>query len=663
MSSELWTPPAPERTQCYKFMKLVSEKYGVPLASYFDLHSWSIDNVAQFWEEVWYFTNIVASEPFTKVIESADPPLYPRKEWFAGARLNYAQNLLYPVPAPDPDTVAVYEANEAGRRPISWSQLRYDVQVAASAFRAIGLQTGDRVAAFVNNNYSTLVSILAVSSIGAIWSSTSSEIGAISVIDRFSQINPKILIADIGAVYNGKLHNTTDRVAEITAALTSLVHVILVPQSTATVSLADVPHSSAKVWTYDEFIKSTAPVDLVFEQLPFDHPLFILYSSGTTGKPKCIVHGQGGTLLQHKKEHQIHLDLGLNQVFFQYTTCSWMMWQWLISGLASGATIVLYDGSPFVPDGPETLWKLADELKVEVFGTSAKYLTVLEQRGVFPKNNFKLEKLRAITSTGSVLPPSTYDYVYKAFPPLLLASITGGTDILSLFGAPSFMLPVHRGEIQCAGLAMAMEVWDDSGKPAAPNAPGDLVCTKAFPVMPVMFWNDESGERYKASYFETFPGVWHHGDYLKQNPETKGFHMLGRSDGVLKPSGVRFGSSEIYNIIEKFFNKEVEDSLCIGRRRETDDDESVLLFLKMQPGLSFTDDLANRIRATIREDLSARHVPAVITDTPDIPMTPNGKKIETLVKKIVSGYEPKVAGNSVANEECLQWYRDWAKTN
>ncbi|KAK9473488.1 uncharacterized protein V1510DRAFT_414173 [Dipodascopsis tothii] len=658
---ELWRYDAPDKTQAAAFMAAVNAQHGLQLKSYEDLYAWSIAEIGPFWEAVWAFTRVVA--PVAGPALGADKPAgpVPRRAFFPEARLSYAQNLLFPEPAPDPTATAVHSVTEGARETVTWADLRERVRRAANAMRAAGVKTGDTVAGYVSNNVNTLVYVLAASALGAIWSSTSSEIGAVSVVERLAQIDPVLLVADNATMYNGKTFDNTPKLAEIVRALPSLAAVFVSPTFPVAVDLEALRPAKGVAQLFDARTADAGGPELAFELLPFDHPLFIVYSSGTTGKPKCIVHGQGGTLLQHKKEHCIHLDFRPGDVFFQYTTCSWMMWQWQISGLASGATVVLYDGSPFMPEGDLSMFRLIDELDVKYFGTSAKYLTLLEQHNAMPRETYACRALAAITSTGSVLPPSTFDYVYRAFGPVLLGSITGGTDILSLFGAPSFLLPVHRGEIQCRGLGMAVEVWDAHGR-AVVDAPGDLVCTKPFPCMPVMFWNDADGAKYRASYFETFPGVWHHGDFVQLDSRTGGLLMLGRSDGVLKPSGVRFGSSEIYNVVTKDFAAEIDDSLCVGRRRPDDTDETVVLFVKPAPGVAFSDALVDRLRRAIRTQLSARHVPGIIAETPAIPYTANGKKVETIVKGIVSR-TPFRVGASVANAECLDWYQAWADAN
>ncbi|KAL8736001.1 MAG: hypothetical protein Q9166_000563 [cf. Caloplaca sp. 2 TL-2023] len=663
-SQLLWQHKNPQSTRMYQFKTLVEQKHGVQLPDYESLRQWSIQNLNAFWEKVWQFTGVVASEPFSKAMDEK-APMFLRPAFFQGARLNFAENLLYPACKPDETTLAVIAVSEDTRENVTWKELRDRVQQCASALAYLGVQKGDRIAGYLANHTNALIAMLSATSIGAIWTAVSPDTGVSAVLDRMQQIEPKVLFADNAAKYNGKIHNVHDKLVEIAGSLQSL-RAVVVFETVADIEFHDdVPVTSGSAYLYKDLLTASRTTPIVnFLQLEPDHPVYILYSSGTTGKPKCIVHGAIGTLIQHKKEHDVQCDIRLGDRLFYFTTCTWMMWHWLVSGLATGATLVLYDGSPFRPleadgTGELAMPRLIEELRITHFGTSAKYLSVLEQKDIMPKQSLSLTSLKSIFSTGSPLAPSTFEYVYQAFgSDINLASITGGTDIISLFGAPSPLSPVYTGEIQVRGLGMAVEVWDYQGKDVTDKGePGDIVCTKPFPCQPVTFWGKGGEEKYRKSYFETFPGVWHHGDFVRINPRTGGLIMLGRSDGVLKPGGVRFGSSEIYNVILRHF-PEIEDALCIGRRRPEDKDETVVLFVRMAPNSAFAEQLAQKIKSTVRKDLSARHVPNIIDECPEIPVTTNGKKVEVAVKHIICGLDVKTSA-SVVNAGCLEWYRQW----
>ena len=610
--------------------------------------------------------------------------MFPKPSFFPGCELNFAENLLFPASDPPADSAAIIEASESARKTLTWAELRESVRKCAAAMDACGITTGDRVAGYLANHASTVVAMLAATSLGALWTGVSPDTGVQAVLDRLTQIEPVLLFADNAVGYNMKVHPTHAKTSQVVSQLPSLKHIVIfdtIPNQTFDLKGLN-QQKDATVESYADFLsRGDSSRSLTFKALPPDQPVYILYSSGTTGTPKGIVHAALGTLLQHKKEHQLHCDIRPGEIVMYFTTCTWMMWHWLVSCLASGATIVMYDGSPFQPQKEMSMPLLIDELKINHFGTSAKYLSILEQAGTEPRaaqpKSATLRTLKSIFSTGSPLAPSTFQYVYDKLSPkedghpgIVLGSITGGTDIVSLFGAPNPILPVYKGEIQCRGLGMAVKCFDSTGKDITSSGePGELVCTVPFPCQPCMFWppGPKGEARYKSSYFETFTNekgqpIWHHGDFIRVTPEAGGIWMLGRSDGVLNPSGVRFGSSEMYNVILKHFSTEIEDALCIGRKREQDPDEVVVLFIKMENSQKYSPELVKRIQDVVRKELSARHVPKVIDECQEIPYTMNGKKVEGAVKQILCGLNIKTSA-SVANRECLDFYKEWAEKN
>ena len=572
-------------------------------------------------------------------------PMFPRPAFFESATINFAENLLYPTQKVDPDSPAIIAATETTRETVSWTELRERVKQCQAGMIFLGLKEGDRVAGYVANHTNAIVAMLATTSLGGIWTAVSPDTGVHAVLERLRQIEPSLLFADNAAFYNGRSHPVIPKVIEIAAALPSLQATVVFPTvSSVKIEIASIKMEAGAAYDYATFTSLQRTSELTFKYFSPDHPVYILYSSGTTGAPKCIVHGAIGTLLQHKKEHILHCSITPRSRLFYFTTCTWMMWHWLVSGLASGATIILYDGSPFrylSPSDPSTsvpddlaMHRLVDEVEITHFGTSAKYLSVLEQKNISPSaTSLSLKTMEAVYSTGSPLAPSTFAYVYKAFPSSInLGSITGGTDIISLFGAPNPLLPVYEGEIQGPGLGMSIKAYDYTGADiTSTGEPGDLVCTTPFICQPVMFWGKEGEKKYQRSYFDKFNNeegkpIWHHGDFVRFSPDTGGIWMLGRSDGILKPAGIRFGSAEIYNVLLEHFADEVADALCIGRRREEDNDETVVLFLKMAEGKSFSKELVGAIRGAVKKALSARHVPGVVDECPEIPVTTNGKK-------------------------------------
>ncbi|KAI1133819.1 acetoacetate-CoA ligase [Hypoxylon sp. FL0543] len=666
---ELWRHPNPESTQMYKFLLHVNAKYGLDIKDYPSLYKWSIENISDFWGDVWHFCGIKASRPYEYVLPH-NASMFPRPDFYSGALLNFAENILFPEKADIAESsVALITATEVEGQLVSttWAQLREAVRQCSNALRSAGLKPKDVVAGFVSNHVQALVAMLSAAAIGAIWTGISPDSGVSAVLDRLVQIEPKVLFADNGVVYNGKSWSSTDKTSKIVDELKPKgLELVVVINNVQDVSL-DLEALNSKGLSakeYEGFLRSGRGEPLKFEQLPSSHPLYVLYSSGTTGLPKAIVHTALGTLIQHKKEHFLHCSMDSTSRMLYYTTTSWMMWHWSISALACGTTLVLYSGSPFKPHGYLSLPRLLSSLKITHFGTSAAYLATLETNGIYPVRSLDLSHLQAIYSTASPLPPSTFSFVYEAFPAHInLASITGGTDIISLFGAPCPLLPVHVGEIQCAGLGMAIGVVDSISGMPTPGEDGELVCTQPFPCQPLTFWGPNGEAKYRASYFERFDGIWHHGDFVRIDTNTGGLTMLGRSDGVLKPAGVRFGSAEIYNVLTKFFGSEIEDAVCVGRRRETDRDETVCLFVVMAERKQFTPELRERIKDVIRKELSPRHVPGVIEQCgAGIPKTGNGKKIEVAVKQILSGINIKTNA-SVANPEALAWFKEWAATH
>jgi acetoacetyl-CoA synthetase len=605
------------------------------------LHRWSIEQPDAFWFELAHFTDVRADWTDHPVLLDGDK--MPGAQWFPGARLNFAENLL----RFHDDHLALLATNERGqRRTLSYRQLHAEVGRIAAGLRDAGVKPGDRVAAFLPNLPEAVIAMLAATSLGATWSSCSPDFGIAGVLDRFGQIAPKVLITADGYFYAGKTIDSLTPIASVLRELPSVTSVIVVPYVTAAPDLSSLP--AAHLWS--RF--GTPGAKPNFVRLPFEHPLFVMYSSGTTGKPKCIVHGAGGTLLQHLKEHELHVDLRRQDRLFFFTTCGWMMWNWLVSGLAVGATLVLYDGSPLHPD-EGVLWRMAEEEHVSIFGTSPKFLAALDKAGYRPRERVSLPALRTLISTGAPLAPEQFDFVYREIKSdLHLASISGGTDIISSFCIGNPAAPVYRGELQCAGLGMAVDIVDDAGRSLPADEKGELVCRRSFPSMPVGFWGDDDGSRYRKAYFERYAGLWHHGDYALRTRHG-GFMILGRSDAVLNPGGVRIGTAEIYRQVETL--PEILESLCIGQ--DWQGDVRVVLFVRLREGVVLDERLRQSIREVIRQNTSPRHVPARIIAVPDIPRTISGKIVELAVRNIVHGL-PVTNTDALANPSALEYFKD-----
>ena len=646
MTDPIWSPgPARRQTaNIRRFIELARSEWAPGVQDYWELYHSSLAEPESFWRAVWEFCEVVGSPGN---ITARDLQQMPGAQWFPQATLNYAANLLR---YRDDQPALIFRSETGQSRQLSYAELYLEVARTAAAMRDLGISTGDRVAGYLPNIPETVVAMLAATSLGAIWSSCSPDFGVAGVVDRFGQIRPRLLFCADAYSYNGKKHSCLEKVAEITRQVPSIERVVVIPHIAPSGDLSGIRNAT---WLVDFQVQSAT--DIAFQRLPFDHPLYILYSSGTTGQPKCIVHGAGGTLLQHLKELVLHTNLRRSDRLCYFTTCGWMMWNWQVSGLAVGATLVLYDGSPFYP-GPAAMFDLVDELEITVLGTGAKAISAWQKAGIAPRETHRLNSLVTLLSTGSPLAPESFDYVYANIKQnLCLSSISGGTDIVSCFALGCPILPVHRGELQCPGLGMAVEIRRDDGSLATIGEAGELCCSKAFPAMPVFFWGDRDGSKYHSAYFEKFPGIWSHGDYAVKTV-SGGYIIYGRSDATLNPGGVRIGTAEIYRQVEKI--DAVLESICVGQ--DWDDDVRVILFVKLREGLRLDDELADRIRQSIRQNTTARHVPAKIIQVADIPRTISGKIVELAVRNVIHG-RPVSNIDALANPKALAHYANLAQ--
>ncbi|MGD9368092.1 MAG: acetoacetate--CoA ligase [Desulfobacteraceae bacterium] len=639
MSELLWTPSKDriESSNMYHFMGWLNERYSQNFSGYPELYQWSVQHLSDFWGALWEYFGVSASKPYDQVVD--DAAKMPGAKWFTGARLNFAENLLR---FRDDHTALIFYGEDQVRRKMTYAQLYNQVAAVALSLNKIGVAPGDRVVGFMPNIPETVVAMLAATSLGAVWSSCSPDFGIKGVLDRFGQIQPKVLFTADGYFFKGRRIDSIERMVKITSQIPSIEKIVVVPYA------VDRPQidSLANSMLFSDFLSDEAS-EIEFAQLPFDHPIYIMYSSGTTGLPKCMVQSAGGILLHQLKEQILHTDLKRKDTTFYFTTCGWMMWNWLVSALAVGATVVLYDGNPFHPS-PEALWQMAQDEKISVFGTSAGYLAALESSGLKPNEEFDLTALRTLLSTGSPLSIEGFEFVYNHIKSdLQLASISGGTDLNGCFALGNPMLPVYAGELQCRGLGMKVEAWNDKGQ-SVTQQQGELVCTAPFPSMPIYFWDDPEGKKYHSAYFDVYPGVWRHGDYIEIT-EHGGVIFYGRSDATLNPGGVRIGTAEIYRQLDHF--EEISDSVVVGQNWKND--VRVLLFVQMAPGNELSDELKNTIKQTIRTNASPRHVPAKIIAVPDIPYTLNMKKVELAVRKVIHGQEVKNV-DALRNPESLE---------
>ncbi len=643
MKKPLWIPSEEriKNSNMKRFINFINKRYGKSFNSYNELYQWSIEYIPDFWKSMWDFGEIKASRNFDKVVD--DLGKFPGARWFIGARLNFAENLLR---YQDDHLAFIFRGETQRSKKMTYKELYSEVSRLSGSLREIGINPGDRIAGYMPNLIETAIAMLASTSIGAVWSSCATDIGPQAALDRLGQIEPKVLFSVDGYFYKGKAFSSLRNVYEISKAIPSLKKVIIVPYLDEKPKIDELPNAIS----YKDFLSKREEDKIEFEQLPADHPLFIMFSSGTTGKPKCMVQGVGGILINHLKELILHTDLKRDDKIFYITTCSWMMWNWLLSSLGAGATVVLYDGNPNYPD-PGAMWKMTEDERITIFGLSASYINYLRAQGIRPGKDYDLSSLREISQTGSVLSEEGFEWVYREVKEdIHFNSISGGTDINGCFAIGSPIQPVYAGELQGPGLAMKVKAYDENGNPIW-DKEGELVCEAPAPSMPLYFWNDPNGEKYRSAYFEYYPNVWRHGDYIVMHSDTGGITFYGRSDAVLKPSGVRIGTSEIYNIVEGF--DEIADSLAIGQNWEGD--QRIILFVKLSEGRSLTKELKEKIIKALREKASPRHVPSIIMEMPDAPYTLNMKKVESAVTNIIHG-RPVLNRDALMNPEVLDYF-------
>jgi acetoacetyl-CoA synthetase len=625
------------------FMDLVNRRHGKGFASYPDLYNWSVQDIGSFWACVWDAAEVRTSHGYDEVVD--DPYRLPGARWFSGARMNFAENLLR---YSDDRTALIFHGEDQASARISYRELYDLVARLAGSLRGLGVSVGDRVVAYMPNMIETAAAMLATTSIGAVWSSCATDIGPAAALDRLGQVEPKVLFTVDGYYYKGKRFDTLRNAVQVAGSIPSLQQVVVVPYAGGGEGMGQVPNAVP----LGEFLKRGEATRLDFEQLPSDHPVYIMFSSGTTGKPKCMVQAGTGVLMNHFAEVGLHADLKREDTIMYITTCSWMMWNWLLSSLMKGATIVLYDGNPSFPDAG-AMWRLIQDEKITIFGTSATYLSHIRSEGLAPGEQYDLSSLREINQTGSALPADGWEWVYDTVKEdLYFCSISGGTDFNGAFAAGNPLSPIHAGQMQGWALGKKCKAYDDRGNPVL-DRQGELVCEASIPSMPLYFWNDPDGERYRQAYFSVYPNVWRHGDYIQVHSDTGGITFFGRSDSTLNPSGVRIGTAEIYSQMEKL--EEVADSLASGQNWQGD--QRVVLFVKLAPGYELTDELKDKIRKTLRANASPRHVPARIIEVPDIPYTLNMKKVESAVTNLIHG-KPVLNRDALVNPQVLDYYQD-----